>query len=815
MTDRWTRIETLYEGALERPPEMWEAWLEGACDDAELRREVLQMLAVGDRAAEFLEAPIVDGLLAGSQGERRIGAYRLTEEIGRGGSSVVYLAERADGHYEQRVAVKVLRRVLDESEMHRRFLSERQILATLDHPNIAPLLDGGVARTGAPYLVMPYVPGRHVTEVALELSLERRLRLFITICDAVQYAHRKLIVHRDLKPSNILVDDAGSVKLLDFGIAKLLEPDSPAFSPATRTGLFVMTPEYASPEQVEGSAITTASDVYQLGLLLYEMLTGRRAYAFETQSISEIARVVCTEEPSPPSEIVGAGPIRPRMIRGDLDAIVLMALRKQPERRYGSAAEIADDVRRFLSGRPVAARPDSAVYRLGKAVRRNRAASVASLLAVLLLIGYAVTATVQSRAIAVERNRAQASAVRAERVQEFLVGLFEQADPDPGKSNRNIEAALTVLDPAEARIAEELAGEPEVQADLLFTLARVYQGVERREQAASLLRRALEIRQALYGVPHEDVAAVLHQYGSLMFASGRIDSAQIYFGRALAMRRDLHTGDDRRLAASLLQTARLMPHDHPDKHSLKEQAFAMYERLFGNRSVELAGAMHEYYVLGLGTRDPQEFFQAMRKVLSIYEQRLGQHMHTAIVMHNLGLAVGEHTEEGLDLVLRSADIAREATGLQHPTTGRMVVNTAATLHEQGRFKVADSLLTMVVAMRRRTMSGTAGMAWSRMWYGRNLMAMDRLEEAEAALRESHDIYRRVYPDSYMCHRTTYFLSRCLSRRGTFEEAAAILEERLRACGDSWGPDHDAYRSTVEALVEVHESRGRPMRTSVR
>jgi len=814
MTDRWTRIETLYEAALEQSAGRRKAWLTAACEDEDLRREILQMLAVSDRAVHFLEAPVLNGLMEEARGDGRIGAYRILQEIGRGGSSVVYLAERADGQYEQHVAIKVLCRVLDEGDMHRRFLAERQILAALDHPNIVPLLDGGVTPAGMPYLVLPYVRGRPLTEACAGLNLQRRLRLFVTICEAVQFAHRKLIVHRDLKPSNILVDESGMVKLLDFGIAKLLEPEAADLVPSTRTGWHLLTPEYASPEQVEGGAITTASDVYQLGLLLYEILTDRRAHEFETQSISEIARTVCDFDPPPPSKVAGGDFVRPRMLRGDLDAIALKALRKQPERRYGSAAELADDVRRYLARRTVTARPDSAVYRLGKAVRRNRAAAVASFLVLVLLVGYAVTATVQSRKIVAERNRAQESALRAERVQEFLIGLFEQADRDPAKSNRNIEAALTVLESAESRIDVELAKEPEVRADLLFTLGRIYAGFGRREQATLLMHRSLYLRRDLYGEPNEDVAAVLHGFGVQMLAHGDVDSARTYFGQAFEMRRKLHGNeDDPGLAASLLQTARLMPHDHPKKNELKEEAFAMYERLYGPRSVELAKAMHTFYVLGFGSKDPEEIIRGMRTVLSIFEQRLGVHLQTATVMHNLGLALGDKTEEGMDLVLRSVAVAEQAAGIQHPTTSQMVVNAAATLHELGRYQEADSLLTMALAVRRRTMSGTRGVAWSLMWYGRNLMAMDRLDEAETALREGFDIYRRVYPDSYLCHRLTYFFARCLMRRGKIDESTTLLEQRFNNCANAWGPDHRDYVPTLEALIEAQEAVGRPARAT--
>lgn len=815
--DRWTEILALYESALKQPLDVREAWLETACADADLRREITRMLAVGEKADGFLEGSthaIVESLLADAREnrERHFGAFRLLSEISRGGMSVVHLAERVDGQYQQHVAVKVLRRVLGSGEMHRRFLTERQILASLTHPNIARLLDGGVSDGGRPYIVMTYVTGSPITSYCREqrLPLQERLRLFITVCDAVHYAHQKLIVHRDLKPANIFVDERGQVKLLDFGIAKLLQPETASGSaPETRPGTHLMTPEYASPEQVSGGSITTASDVYQLGLLLYELLTGRRAHELDTGSLTEIARVVCMEEPVPPSQARGVPPdgIRHRMLRGDLDAVVMTALRKHPERRYASADQMAEDVRRYLVGMPVRAHADSAAYRLGKIVRRNKAAVVAGVLAALLIIGYALTATLQFRTIAAERNRAQAATVRAERVQDFLLDLFEQADPHPSKTNQNIEAALTVLEPAEARLALALAEEPEVQADLLHTLGRIYRGLGRRDKAEPMLRRALALRRNIYGDLNEDVASTLHVYGALKFNAGEMDSARTLIGEAAQIRRAIHPGDHPGLAASLLQRARLMPHDHAGKHPLKDEALAMYERLYGSRSVELAEALHEYYVLGLGTRDADEFYAAMRDVLSIYEERLGLHLSTATVMHNLGLAVGEHSEEGLDLVLRSVDIAQEAVGLQHPLTNNMAINAGATLHELGRYAEADTLLREGVAARRKTMPGSTGLGWSLTWHGRNLKALGRLDEAEAALREAHALSQSFYPETFRCRRPQLFLGRCLALQGKYADAAELLEASYAHCGGTWKDDHATQRVALESLIALATAQG--------
>ena len=396
MADDWPDIEALFEAALEQPPGEREAWLAAHCDDPALRARIEQLLAAHERSGGILDEPLhppsdqPESPPPDADVGRRIGPYRTVDLLGHGGMGSVYLAERADGQFDQRVALKLLRIGFDTEDRTRRFLAERQILATLTHPNIARLLDGGVAGAGQPFFVMEYVDGRPLGQYcdAHRLSIQERLGLFVTVCRAVQYAHSNLIVHRDLKPSNILVTDGGTVKLLDFGIAKLLDPDAlPSHAvPRTRTGFLPMTPAYASPEQVRGEAITTASDVYQLGVVLYELLVGRRPYRVRGRTPSEIEHLICTKEPTRPSTAlakVGKGPPEDvgrarktspdqlqRVLRGDLDMIALTALRKEPARRYDSAEQLAEDVERYLAGRPVTARAQTWGYRVGEFVRR-------------------------------------------------------------------------------------------------------------------------------------------------------------------------------------------------------------------------------------------------------------------------------------------------------------------------------------------------------------------------------------------------------------------------------------------------------------
>lgn len=384
--ERWGEVDRIFEAVLDRSPGERTVFLRAFCaGDPALYREVERLLAADAWESVFLDRPAdeVSGLMAGEREEQqRLGPYRLLRAIGCGGMGTVFLAMRDDEQYERLVAVKILRSGLEDTDLRRRFLAERQILARLEHPNIARLYDGGSTEDGRPYLVMELIQGLPIDEYCdrHRQTVEQRLALFLRICSAVQYTHQNLLVHRDIKPANILVTPQGEPKLLDFGIAKLLEPAATADS-LTRTGIRVMTPSYASPEQMKGEAITTASDVYSLGVLLYELLAGRSPYRVE-EGVEKPSRALSRSGKPLPEEIAAARGSRPvalrRRLAGDLDTIVLTALRTEPARRYESVARLSSDLERHLQDLPISARPNTLGYRMRKFVRRHRAALVAA-----------------------------------------------------------------------------------------------------------------------------------------------------------------------------------------------------------------------------------------------------------------------------------------------------------------------------------------------------------------------------------------------------------------------------------------------------
>jgi serine/threonine protein kinase/tetratricopeptide (TPR) repeat protein len=431
--ERWQRLEEIFQGALECAPQSRAAWLDSACDgDLELRVEIDELLRAHEhadvdftRSAAFVDAlKVLERRTGRLQEGRLIGPYRVVREIGRGGMSRVYLAERADQAFEKWVAIKVVDVGRDTEEMIRRFQGERQILARLDHPNITRILDGGTTEDGLPYLVMDYVEGEPIDEYCegRALDVTGRLKLFQGVCAAVHYAHQNLIIHRDIKPGNVLVTRDGVPRLLDFGIAKLLGSEELA-TEATRTVARRLTPEYASPEQVRGETLTTASDVYSLGVLLYRLLTGQSPYRTRspphghTSSPTTLEQEICETQPDRPSvaaaQASGSAPVEGtpeklrRRLAGDLDNIVAMALRKEPQRRYASVEQFSQDISRHLASLPVIARPDTATYRTAKFIRRHRMGVAATAAMVLLvLVGIAGTSW-QARVARVERARAQ------------------------------------------------------------------------------------------------------------------------------------------------------------------------------------------------------------------------------------------------------------------------------------------------------------------------------------------------------------------------------------------------------------------------
>ena len=557
----WPRVAEIYADALELPLDQRIAFARAQCaEEPTLLDAVQRMLAAGDDAHPAFLTSISGDVLEEIAEDattplERVGPWRIVREIGRGGMGQVLLAERADGQFEQQVAIKLLKRGMDSDAILTRFLRERRILAALDHPNIARLLDGGIAEDGRPYFVMEYVDGESITAYAdsRRLSVDARLTLFRTVCLAVEHAHRNLVVHRDLKPSNILVSADGRPKLLDFGIAKLLSSPTDALetSTLTATGGRLLTPDYAAPEQFLGGPITTATDVYGLGAVLFELLVGRAPFS-STDSADGSRQRRPDEEPRTASTALAAGAPNAdaiaitrgtdahrlqRQLAGDVDTIVATALRAAPDRRYASVGALHDDIVRHQQQMPVRARPDTLGYRVSRFVRRHRVAVLTAGTVAALLVAFGVTTAFQARALARERDRARLEAASAREVSEFLVGVFEVADPLASQRSGDPRAS-DLLDRGATRIESDLAAQPAVQARLLGVIGRAYDNLQRGDRADQLLARSVELERARAPGSPELVAA-LQWLGRARVRRSDFKQARDVFAEAVDIQRRL------------------------------------------------------------------------------------------------------------------------------------------------------------------------------------------------------------------------------------------------------------------------------------
>jgi serine/threonine-protein kinase len=799
------------------------AFLEDACaGDAELRAEVDSLLAA-DTWGDEDDEPAIDWLAGWERSSpplvgRQIGPYRLLEELGSGGMGTVYLAERADMQFRQRVALKILRAEAGDDEHQRRFRMERQVLARLQHPKIARLYDGGVTDDGRPWFAMEYVAGRALDLHCIEESptIGRRIELLLQACDAVQYAHRNMIVHRDLKPSNILVTGEGDVRLLDFGIAKLLDPTETAGFTRTRTDARPMTPGYASPEQIRGQAVSAASDVYSLGVVLYQILTSRRPYLVDGLVPSELERVVCIDEPPAPSAVVADADQR-RSLAGDLDTIVRKALAKEPERRYPSVEALADDLRRFLDGRPVLARPDTASYRLRKFVRRHRwgvtAAAAVALSLVAGIVGTAWQANHardQARVAAQERDRAQ-------QVSAMLVGMFAGADPI--NAGAETVSARALLDRGRARLETDLADDPALRATLALTMGAAYRNLGLFAEAESLFVMSLRERRALAeGRSDVAVAEALTQVGNVLLDRGREAEARDRFQEALAIF-DAHAG------ATVEELANAHQGLGAALHHLAETDGAIAHHRIALRILREGGAPPLELALALSNLgaalhhagDLAAADSALREAVEIHRRDSPESASLAMAINNLASLRSKQKEHSAaeSLLRESLAIRLRVFGEDHPLVAASRNNLAAVLKRQGKLAEAEVLHRTALAGRRAAF-GNAHPAVAQSLHNLAMLVRERgdLEEAERLFRESLEVRRRAYKGPHPeLASGIHALGRILHERGRSTEAEPLLREALAMRRSLGGAEPDEVLETARELAALLEETGRAAEAS--
>jgi len=739
-SDRWLRIEYLFYAALDLEPDGRPPFLDQACrDDAELRKEVESLLQLEGQTIGFLRKPVLGAAQQIAEKKelpgKRIGAYQLLRPIGEGGMGKVYLAARADDLYRKEFAIKTVHGGLGQNPaMLLRFRSERQILANLDHPTIARLLDGGITDDGLPYLVMEYVNGIRVDDYCRinKLGTEQRLQLFCAVCSAVEYAHKNLVVHRDIKPANILVTAEGIPKLLDFGIAKLLDPEGGQLA-QTRTTERMMTPEYASPEQVRGDQVTTSTDIYALGVLLYELLAGKRPFQLDTTSPFELARIICEQDPQLPSVVSAANPElaapdASRTVSGDLDNIVLMAMRKEPARRYVSVSALASDVKAYLTGYPVQARSDTWKYRSGKFVRRHKAAAAAAVIVVLALVGFSI-------GMGLLAKRATRERLAAQRESQFLKGIFEAATPDRSRGQQI--TARELLDQGAKRVDRELAGDPELQGTMLDAIGNAYSALGLYGQAELLLERAYVLRSRTLGDGSTDVAATLFNLAVAIRQQGQYKRAEPLYRQSLAVRERNLGEHNIAVAESLSQLGECLYLENRDADAepVLRKAVAL------DRELKSDSFARGYLALLLKREgNYPEALQLLRELV----EYIGQHTGTdnpefALAVHNLGgtlIDAGDLT--GAETAERQViELQRKVLGNNHPDLAYPLNNLGNLLLVKGDWQAAEPLFRESMELRRRTVgekSPLFGLALNN--WGRLLQQKGDYPQAEKTFKQA-------------------------------------------------------------------------------
>jgi serine/threonine protein kinase/Tfp pilus assembly protein PilF len=852
--DLWRKLSPYLDEVLDIDPEQRPGWLASFREKepgiaADLETLLAERQAIDDTG--FLEGVVQVGMRppSPSLSGQVLGAYRLLSLIGQGGMGSVWLAERCDGRFEGRAAVKLLNMAVMGRAGEERFRREGNILARLTHPNIARLTDAGVSPTGQPYLVLEHVDGQSIDAYCDQhaLGIEARLHLFLDVLEAVAHAHANLVVHRDIKPGNVLVSVAGHVKLLDFGIAKLLEDEegppgatrSSEAAPLTRDA-WAATPAYAAPEQVAGGIVTTATDVYALGVLLYVLLTGTHPAGAAAQTPLTLMHAIVDVEPRRPSDVVDLPETREaltlhaarcgttaarlrRVLRGDLDTIVAKALKKKSVERYASVTALADDIRRFLRNEPISARPDTLRYRAMTFARRHARGVAASAAVVVLLAAFTTYYTLR---LETERDRAQREAARARKTSEVLTGLLTSVDPyEIGASQIN-PTLRGVLDAGSDQVQKELSAEPELQADMLTVLGRMYRRLGVFDKAQPLLEQALASGHAAYGPEHVDIAQTLHDLGVVLADKGDYAGAAQRLEQALAMRRRLLGNDHADVAVTLSELGRVYQDLGFNQRAepLHREALRVRQTVLGEEDRETAVSLSDLAsVLRLnGDLDGAEAL--LRQCLELNRKTRGEvHPNTSATLHDLALiAAARRDYAGADATLRQAlDITRKTLGEKHPVVATTLNSLSHVLVAQHRYDEAAAALQDALVIAGPTLGRDHQLFAI---YAINLasvqLARHQPVAAEELIREALPIRagapgvvpgrrRTIAEDDWSLAAAKTLLGASLVAQRRYADAESVLLDARRELDVQPGSPARDTRATIAGLVQLYEAWGKP------
>ncbi len=770
---------TLAENALERSDEERDQWLRDACSDNQVLLDEVNAILEADRSGiDFTNA------LAGFEDEppdqllgKTLGRFRLVEVLGQGGMGVVFKAERI-GDFEQTVAIKIVRQGLESSNARMRFDLERDALARIEHPNIARLIDAGVDDHDRPYFVMEYVDGVPLNTFLEqnELGLRERLTLFMSICDAVIAAHRMLVIHRDLKPSNVLITADLHPKLLDFGISKLVTDDQR--SDITRDGAQLFTPEYASPEQIVGGNITTAVDIYGLGALLYFMLSGERPFGTQTGQLFEYLKSTVEDEPMPPSAAIReharsefkswSASRMVRAVSGDVDNITMRALNKRPEDRYGSVADLTEDVQRFLDGKAILAKPPSFAYQLSKFVRRHWAETSLAALLLVSLIGGLLGFAWQARQTAAQRDVAQLESARANQINEFLTSMLQAADPRRGDRDVTV---VEVLEKAAIEIENTLLDQPVVASDLLFTIASTYESLGKYELAEDSARRSLALRRDHYAGPHSEVALGLSQLGTILQLTGKYEEGEAVL----------------RQAFDITQIVEMAP-------------------------TEVASIASDLGVMLAKNGKEAEAETYTRQALELYRTSGASGEGFGSSLNNLAVLLGGQGRhlEAEALHLEAVDVLKTEHGDVHPRVAEALFNLAGILDNRGRYVQAEPIYHEVLRMNVELLGNDhPQVIFTKTALALNLISQEKMAEARILLQPLMDNITDLLPEqSPLLPYTLVVFGQALYRDGELDEGEQNLRRALALRQEIYGPDNWLTVNTMNLLGDCLVEQGK-------
>ena len=796
---RWERVQELFHRAIDLAPDEQPAFLHGACaGDETLVRDVLAMLAHDSRSTSLLDSDVaqaadtvIGGAVSAPLAEQAFGPYRLVRPLGEGGMGVVYLATRDDlGSW---AAIKILRDAWISPRRRERFVSEQRILAQLNHPLIARIYDANTLPDGTPWFAMEYVEGVPLTDYYRSRpSPVTDLRLFRTVCEAVQSAHRLLVIHRDLKPSNILLTPDGRVKLLDFGISKQLDVLTRVADP-TVTGMRLMTPAYAAPEQIRGGATGVQTDVYALGVILYELLTGTLPFDLAGRTPGEAERVIMDGEPARPSlaararldRVVAAS----REQWSDLDVLCLTAMHKDPERRYGSVEALIRDVDHFVNDEPLEARPDSLRYRTGKFVKRNGRSLSAAAAILAVLIALVVSYTVR---LTTARNAAVAETVRTERIQRFMLNLFDGDEKDAGPAE-NLRV-LTLLDRGLSQ-AQSLDREPLVQAELYQTLGGLYQKLGKFDQANTLLEASLAARRSLLGANAGDVVKGLIALASLRSDQAKFDQAEGLARDALASAKASLRPTDPLIAAANAALGAIL-----EQRGAYAEAVAVLETAVQQRSgpnadqAELAATLYELASTHFYQGHWDQAESITQRALTIHRERFGDR-HPAVAEDLINLAAVQHERghyaEAEGFYRRALDINRLWYGADNYHTASTLIGLGRALEFEDKFTESEAVLKQALAIQEHVF----GLVHPRVASALNdlgnvAMKSGRPAEAEPYFRRIGEIYRSVYGDKhYLVGLAASNLAGVYMAREDYTTAERLYRDAVTRFTEAQSPQH--------------------------